>query len=356
MTHTAPHPFAHPLALLQTRHGELDAVHQKTFKDHATGRPTHPDALEMACLGLLNLAQGDTSDKNLATLRAQGPLMNAFRVPLLLWAQSQPWHESIDAPAVALAWRKHTADPSRPAKRHATVQDWQQAKTKAGAQNMPMALHQLESLVRFPREVGLPLAPATLSTMFKSGCQIIEWSVLKKNPEHAAKVALNLATLVQEQDVQTPGLLAPLWRSEIGRACDALLDTRTFLHLLLASSISPELRLHVAGVASADMWLDPDIQPLIAPVLPPDEKNRYPMLPWQRSRSTDLPGLIKIAARQNEKMMATYCPQMHQVVSIAAAPNDWTNRTKMKSLLALFKKKPVASLDLPQDFDLTAQG
>lgn len=355
MTHTAPHPFAHPLALLQTRHGELDAVHQKTFKDHATGRPTHPDALEMACLGLLNLAQGDTSDKNLVTLRAQGPLMHAFRVPLLLWAQSQPWHDSIDAGAVALAWRKHTA-PKLSGGPYPTAQAWRQAQKKAGAQHMSMALHQLESLVHFPKEVGIELRSTTIDAMFKSGCQIIEWSVLKKNPEHAAKVALNLATLVQEQDVQTPGLLAPLWRSEIGRACDALLDTRTFLHLLLASSISPELRLHVAGVASADMWLDPDIQPLIAPVLPPDEKNRYPMLPWQRSRSTDLPGLIKIAARQNEKMMATYCPQMHQIVSIAAAPSDWTNRTKMKSLLALFKKKPVASLALPNDFDLTALG
>ncbi len=348
MTQASTHPFAHPLALLQTRHDKLDAVHQKTFKDHATGRPTHPDALEMACLALLKLAQDDAGDKNLVTLRAQGPLMHAFRVPLLLWAQSQPWHDSIDAGAVALAWRKHTA-PKLSGSPYPTAQAWRQAQKKAGAQHMSMALHQLESLVRFPKEVGIELLPRTIEAMFKSGCQLIEWSVL--SPEHAANVAIKLAALVQEQDAQTPGLLAPLWQKEIGRACDALLDTRTFLHALLASSISANLRLHAAGVASADMWLDPDIEPLIAPVLPPLEKDRYLMLPWQRSRSTDLPGLIKIAGRQNEEMMATYCPQMHQVISIAAAPSDWTNRTKMKSLLALFKKKPAASLALPNDFD-----
>lgn len=346
------HPFAHPLALLQTLHDALDPAHKKTFKDHATGLPTHPTALEMACLGLLNLAPDEHNEKNLATLRAGGPLMNSFRVPLLLWAQGQPWRESIDAQAVALAWRKHTSRAVRPALPHATVSDWQQAKTKAGAQNMPMALHQLANLVRFPKEAGIPMDPSTLSTMFKSGCQLIEWSALKKNPGYAAKIALDLAAVVEEQDAQTPGLLGPHWQDEIGRACDALLDTRTFLRALLESSISPALRLGVTGVASSDMWMDPELVPLIAPVLPPNEKDRYLLLPWTKSRSTDLPGLIKIAARTNEQMMALYCPQMHQVVSIGAAPSDWTNRQKMKSLLALFKKKPAATLSLPEDFDL----
>ena len=267
---------------------------------------------------------------------------------------SQPWRKNINAQAVALAWRKHTSRAARPALPHATVNDWQQAKTKAGAQNMPMALHQLASLVRFPKEAGIPMEPSALSTMFKSGCQLIEWSALKKNPEYAAKIALNLAALVEEQDAQTPGLLAPHWQDEIGRACDALLDTRTFLRALLESSISPALRLGVTGVASSDMWMDPELVPLIAPVLPPNEKDRYLLLPWTKSRSADLPGLIKIAARTNEQMMALYCPQMHQVVSIGAAPSDWTNRQKMKSLLALFKKKPAAALSLPQDFDLGA--
>ena len=354
MNPTSAPPFAHPLALLQTLHENLDPVHQKTFKDHLTGLPTHPDALEMACLGLLNLATDEHSEKNLITLRSGGPLMNSFRVPLLLWAQSQPWRENINAQAVALAWRKHTSRAARPALPHATVNDWQQAKTKAGAQNMPMALHQLASLVRFPKEAGIPMEPSALSTMFKSGCQLIEWSALKKNPEYAAKIALNLAALVEEQDAQTPGLLAPHWQDEIGRACDALLDTRTFLRALLESSISPALRLGVTGVASSDMWMDPEIVPLIAAVLPQEEKDRYLLLPWTKSRSADLPGLIKIAARTNEQMMALYCPQMHQVVSIGAAPSDWTNRQKMKSLLALFKKKPAAALSLPQDFDLGA--
>lgn len=124
------------------------------------------------------------------------------------------------------------------------------------------------------------------------------------------------------------------------------------------SSLSRVLKLRACKQVSPHVWLSKTCLDALEPLLPKNENERWPMLPWRqvvkKSESTEQSDLALIATF-NQTMHRTYCPESANILDVLTTHEQWTNRSYIEQCMAGFAKRAPrleVLTDLDNVFDL----
>lgn len=119
------------------------------------------------------------------------------------------------------------------------------------------------------------------------------------------------------------------------------------------SDLSNVYKLRACKQVSPDVWLRKACPDALEPLLPKNEVERWPMLPWRQVFKKYEPyqqSDLELMATCNQAMHRTYCPESSRILDVLTTPAQWTNRSYIEQCMAGFAKK-APRLEVLTDLD-----
>lgn len=291
---------------------------------------------QTACTALSNLV-GTSID---STIEHFG----AFIGPLLVWSARQPWSQDVhEARAFSALCNLHFVRQSR-------------------AQPYDTCIAALESILQW-----LPRIPnAMQSYLAAHAMQDINTKMLWDERRISAPAYREdekiIATLLAHLANQYPNYfcattMLDLWSKAMDDYATASLSLEAqydwLMWTLTVSDMPAPFKLHIAKSVVPEVWIETAIRDQLQSILPAEENQRFPLMPWAVKRSPIWSRAVptELPEETNHAILRMYCPLAEGMLTCITTPQDWRERKVIGALMEQLSNPAavVPMLELPDD-------
>ena len=150
----------------------------------------------------------------------------------------------------------------------------------------------------------------------------------------AVAEAATLADTKRKPDTQSTPLLVR-WQNKIRATLPILNDADEvrFVVRTLASSLNNQQKINIGHLARPSSWLDSTVQQLMLKILPSDETDRLPHLPW-----------FQYDPSSNRGVRFFYAPRWTLLLDSVSDANVWEDQSAWNAMVAALTYTNDASL------------
>ena len=174
---------------------------------------------------------------------------------------------------------------------------------------------------------------------------LANWSTALTHP-----LLINLGLLAEScgQEMLHDKFVVAHWEDTVRKTILKMKDPgkEAFYGAVLNSPLSKNYKLRACMQSEGPLWLMPSLSSSIAPLLPTNERARFTQLNWKVGNSMS----GKAEAEFNYRLVQTYCPDMHQLLDLAVAPEEWGSQKKLTKRVQEFHTH-ATTLVLPTDME-----
>ena len=124
---------------------------------------------------------------------------------------------------------------------------------------------------------------------------------------------------------------------------------RSISTALIRSELPGQYKLDVHHGANVTLWSM--ALNTFLPLLPPDEIERFNMLPFDEPEEpvAEMDAWTKEGyIESNNNIVRQYCPQMHPILALVTTPDDWCQRARIQALVDRFNALNAQEFELPE--------